>query len=298
MKKIVLKCSIVFILVLIGIIAIIPSNKSYENTPWMKDLQDDFKIVDLSIPGTHNSGSPYNFFEFLGKCQELTIENQLKIGVRFFDIRLQNRNDELYIVHDMMDQKQKFEEMIEVVNKYMEENPSEFLIISIKQDADPINQTKSFEELTINALNSLNNLNTSNSLPNTLGEARGNVYILNRFTSSDFGIPAFNNWKDSTSFMLDSLYVQDNYSVKTVEEKINDIKEAFKFQEENDIVTVNFASCYLKDLVFPYHYALTPTLDINDWLNDYVQTLDSTGILLVDFATEELVENIYMRNFK
>ena len=126
----------------------------------------------------------------------------------------------------------------------------------------------------------------------------GNIYILNRFTNKDIGIPAYNNWRDSESFYLENIYVQDNYRVLNTDEKITDIIKAFEVQQKENTLVINFMSCYLEKDIFPLMYALKPSIVINDWLRENINKFDSTGILLADFMTEDLAESIYMRNFK
>ena len=68
----------------------------YAFEPWMKLLTDDKRLDQLTIPGTHDSGtwdsSNYD------QCQHLTIEEQLYLGVRYFDIRV-DTGSQLDIVH-------------------------------------------------------------------------------------------------------------------------------------------------------------------------------------------------------
>lgn len=298
MKKLFIKISIVLLIFLLGVLAVVPFNKHYESKVWMKSLEDNTQIVDLSIPGTHDSGSLHNIFDFFGKCQELTIENQLKVGVRFLDIRLQMRNNEFYVVHSIIDQKIKFDDCLKVISDFIENNPTEFIIMSIKKDADTINSTKDFDQTLIELLSKNDNIKFDNQMPSTVGVARGNIYILNRFTNKDIGIPAYNNWRDSESFYLDNIYVQDNYRVLNTDEKITDIIKAFEVQQKENTLVINFMSCYLEKDIFPLMYALKPSLVINDWLRENITKFDSTGILLADFMTEDLAESIYMRNFK
>lgn len=62
----------------------------------------------MVIPGTHDSGAMHSIFDVAGKCQDLNIQQQLKIGVRFLDIRLRLKNDELEVVHSFVEQKLSF----------------------------------------------------------------------------------------------------------------------------------------------------------------------------------------------
>ena len=76
--------------IIISIFAMVPISNIKESSIWMSKVDDNKKIVELSIPGTHDSGATHSIFDVAGKCQDLSIKQQLKIGVRFFDIRLDN----------------------------------------------------------------------------------------------------------------------------------------------------------------------------------------------------------------
>lgn len=68
----------------------------------MKNLDDSLLISDMTIPGTHDSGALHSIFDVAGKCQDLNIKQQLKVGVRFLDIRLRLKNNELEVVHSFV----------------------------------------------------------------------------------------------------------------------------------------------------------------------------------------------------
>ena len=86
---------------IISLFSMIPLNlySKKDVMPWMSYIHDDTKISDISIPGTHDSGATHSIFDVAGKCQDLSIKQQLRVGVRFFDLRLQLVNDEFKIVH-------------------------------------------------------------------------------------------------------------------------------------------------------------------------------------------------------
>ena len=72
---------------LLSLFAMIPINRSYnKKEPWMSKVNDNVRLVDLSIPGTHDSGATHSIADVAGKCQDSSIEEQLKMGVRFFDL--------------------------------------------------------------------------------------------------------------------------------------------------------------------------------------------------------------------
>ena len=65
---------------------------------WMEELPDDSDFSTILYPGTHDSGT-YNLtpsnndFSWASKCQDLSIREQLAIGIRYVDIRVKYCND-------------------------------------------------------------------------------------------------------------------------------------------------------------------------------------------------------------
>lgn len=286
--------------IIISIFAFVSFDRKYDeiSTDWMSKVSDDVNILDLSIPGTHDSGAQHSIADVAGKCQDLSISSQLEIGVRFLDLRLQLVNDEFRVVHSFVDQDLKFETVVKDLYSFIKNYNSEFLIISIKEDNSSVNSTIAFDQALIKALKPYEDVFMLNEskLPKTVGEARSKIYILSRF-SGDVGIPAYFGWNDDDSFILDDLYIQDNYNISDIEEKKTDILNTIKYANNNpNKLVINFTSCYL-DPGFPPTYAGTTALAINPWLKEEIsKNNDKLGIMLIDFIDEELSKAIYMRN--
>ena len=297
-KKITITNIIILATVLIvSLFAFIPFQRSDKhNVAWMKQVDDNTKIVEMSIPGTHDSGATHSLFDVAGKCQDLSIKSQLNIGVRFFDIRLQLVNDDLNVVHSYVDQKLKFDKVLNDFTSYIKENDSEFLIVSIKKDESDKNSTLSFKDVLMDKLNDNNDVICfENKLPETLKDARGKIYILSRY-DLEIGIPAYAGWADSATFELNDLYVQDNYCIDDINVKKEDILNTLNYSKNNtDKLVLNFTSCYL-DNAFPPTYAGTAARLINPWFYDVIDNDDKLGIIVADFITLELAKSIYMRN--
>lgn len=268
---------------------------------WMSRLDDKTPLNEVFIPGTHDSGALYSFLGVSGKCQSYTIGEQLSMGVRFFDIRLQLRGNKLAVVHSFVDQKLTFDEVLDDIKAFLAENPSEFIIISIKEDADADAPELPFEKAVENTLSehlgSL--LSTSAEVPPSVGEARGKVHIVSRYSGASIGVPAHSGWADSTSFELGSLCVQDYYAIDSVEAKMRDIKNAFSVASEKKYALVlNFTSCYLSDGFPPAHAPTTAKL-INPQLSEILNGGEAAPCVFVsDFVTPELVRSIIECNFK
>ena len=291
------------ILFLIGVLIIslfsmIPLN-SYSKKdvmPWMSYIHDDTKISDISIPGTHDSGATHSIFDVSGKCQDLSIKQQLRVGVRFFDLRLQLVNDEFKIVHSFVKQNLSFKKVMKDLSNFINENNSEFIIISLKKEASDKNSTLDFKDKLTNDLNEYKDIiSFDKELPEYINDARGKIYIFDRY-GLDYGIP-LSNWSDDTSFEVNNYYVQDNYCISDLKEKQEDIIKAIDYKNSNDNIVINFTSCYL-DYGFPPTYAGSSANKINPWFYDYINESNmKLGIVVMDFMTIDLAKAIYMRNY-
>ena len=286
---------------LISIFALVPIDRHHDeySKNWMSHVEDNTKIKDMSLAGTHDSGALHSIADVAGKCQDISIATQLDIGVRFLDLRLQLVNNEFVLVHSFVQQNLTFETVLNDLSTFIKENSSEFIIISIKEEAGSVNSTLWFDEALHRDLTKYSDvISFDNRLPETLGEARGKIFVLSR-CNTDFGIPAYYGWADDTSFTLDDMYIQDNYNIQDIEEKKNDILNTIEYANTNsDKLVLNFTSCYL-DPGFPPSYAGTAALEINPWFESTIKNNnDKLGIIVADFITENLSKVIYMRNVK
>ena len=286
---------------IIAFFAISPLEKAHsdDGKQWMASLDDDTQINQLSIPGSHDSGATHSIGDLAGKCQSLTIEEQLIIGVRFLDIRLQLVGDDFKIVHSFVDQATDFDDTLENIVEFVEDNPSEFLFISIKKDTDSKRPEGDFAVILEEELRKYEIISEATSLPRTVGEARGKIYIISRYENSTIGIPAYDGWQDSTSFGMGGLYVQDNYAVDSTDTKLADIRATFDISASGGYgLVLNFTSCYLTS-GFPPTYAATPAKEINPWIRQELHyRCEPLGVLICDFVTSELVKSIWEVNFR
>lgn len=99
----------------------------YEN--WMSCIKDDAKITKIAIPGAHNAAT--RGMMPLGCCQNGTLVEQYRYGVRKFGIRLKSgKNGKLYIAHGLskgITADEAFSELGEIVNNY-----DDFIILDIR----------------------------------------------------------------------------------------------------------------------------------------------------------------------
>lgn len=288
--------------ILCALLAFLPLQRGETKSAnaWMARLSDTASVKQLSIPGTHDSGALHSIFDVAGKCQDLNVKEQLNIGVRFFDIRLQLVGEKMNVVHSFVDQALSFKSVMTDFSTFLTQNPSEFLIVSVKEDESPKDATKSFEDVLQEELAPFTSvIDGCTQVPGTVGEVRGKMLFVARCDMRGMGIPAYGGWYDSTTFDLGELYVQDYYCVPDAESKIRDISSTLEYSKTNtDRLVLNFTSCYL-DGAFPPSYAGTVAQSINPWLKDTLKnSKGSTGVMIMDFVTAELAKNVYERNFQ
>ena len=161
---------------------------------WITNLNDKIYVQQLSIPGTHDSGTKDVSFD-LGRTQNLSIEDQFKMGIRAFDLRPAYRiwpYDEFYIYHGVTRTSYKFENVLSYFKKQLAANPGEFVLIQMRHESELL-------PASINGVDTEKNTNKWDKIYNvlkkfddiivqwkpdlTIGECRGKMII---FTRNDY----------------------------------------------------------------------------------------------------------------
>ncbi|KAM5442111.1 putative phosphatidylinositol diacylglycerol-lyase [Microsporum ferrugineum] len=212
---------------------------------WMRELKDDTLTSALSIPGTHNSPTCHVAPPSV-RCQAVSPREQLDNGVRFFDIRAHPQwpNDAskggLLLAHSVfpvsLTGQKTFKEMLGQVEEFLDRNPSETLIMSLKREGPGDHNDHQLANIlkTHYANAKPSRWYTDTRVP-TLGEARGKIVLVRRFDIPDhlkqehdgrgWGIDA-TGWADNTDYHLcpsGTICIQDFYEVletENIEKKI------------------------------------------------------------------------------
>lgn len=260
---------------------------------WMAALNNNTSLREVNMPGSHDTMATISIGNLAGQCQSLSLEDQLNLGVRFLDIRLQQVKGDLKAVHGIVDQKVRFDEINSVVNRFLENNPTEFIIMSVKEETKASNPVGSFEDVLKNKLSERYLL--GRDLPNKVGEVRGKVVLLSRYKGSSIGVDAYAGWLDSTSFTLPNsdIYIQDEYKITSGEQKINAITNCFN--ETGHALKINFLSAYRTNMI-PPSYAPTAAHDVNTWVEQNIKNYHDRGIVLYDFVTEANMRTFFGGN--
>lgn len=216
---------------------------------WMKELKDDTLASAISIPGTHNSPTCHVAAPSV-RCQAVSPREQLDNGVRFFDIRVCPQHpkdlskDNLMLVHSVFPVAltgfKYFRELVDNIESFLEKNPSETLIMSVKREGPGEHTDEQLcRILRDHYVSKSKRWYTQPKIP-TLGEARGKIVLIRRFGLDEhakkqhhgrgWGIDA-GGWADNTPYATcpsGCICLQDFYEVletENIDKKIDYIKK-------------------------------------------------------------------------
>ena len=292
-------------------IEIIKIRKGYDNsglnTSWMNNILDDsLPLRDLTIPGTHDSGTKDVLNIGGARCQNFDIEKQLKDGIRFFDIRLKTDRELLSLYHGPMPCNLGFGQVLVWCRDFLEANPSETILMSVKEESGYI--WNNFR----NYMSAFLGLFIHSSLITTIGESRGKIVLFRRFNDKGLGVNWFGNglkgdaWVDNDEFIINysqEYCIYDKYKLSDTKEKMKELEvilhNSNRTQDINNRkkLYVNFSSIaynyYFVNARTPFQYAwggngVDPA--INPSLISFLENNPGTnrwGIVILDFYNRE-----------
>lgn len=183
---------------------------------WMKEIPDQTPLGVLSIPGTHNSPTHHQAPPSV-RCQAVSPKEQLKNGVRFFDIRVQvpepydPNSDKLVLVHAVfpisLTGNKLFKDLYKDIVDFLKENPSETMILSLKREGTGKGTDEQLSRILKNHYTNPQQWFTEPRVP-TLGEVRGRIVLMRRFTLEE---PLKHEW-NGKGWGIDGHVWEDNTS--------------------------------------------------------------------------------------
>ena len=103
------------------------------------------RAAALTIPGTHDSGAIHEPGRRHREDPDLTFAEQLDAGIRYFDVRCRDFDNQFLIYHGSIDQNQTFDDVLAAMYAFLEAHPQEALIISVKEELEPQGGTLAFD---------------------------------------------------------------------------------------------------------------------------------------------------------
>ena len=288
-----------------------------------RDLPDNVYLSQINIPGTHDSCTAFCSMSNMSCCQSMTVNEQLKAGIRLFDIRLGEKAGNFFLVHAIATcysdkDKQKvlyFDEVLGAFRDFLKANPEETLVVSIKQDRGIMNRCffPRFYDKYIKG--NENEWYLKNENPN-LSECRGKMVLMRRckvwkrFLKNNAAGLDFSYWKDQDGkkktaplpVRLSSeavATVQDRYGLPA-EKKWKDcifpfLEKAFECIGENGFA-VSFLSTANRG---KGETLVEPAEKVNaEFMRYSLKTDVPSGWMLFDFPTKELIDKVIKSNFE
>jgi 1-phosphatidylinositol phosphodiesterase len=170
---------------------------------WMQNIPGHLKLSQLAIPGTHDSGANGSGNDILF-TQCLNFDEQLRYGIRFFDIRVRHFKNSFPIHHDAFFLDKHFDQFLNSVQSFLDRNPSETVLFRLKHEYNAADNSRNMLETLDAYLKGRNRFLQTNNRDVTLDQARGKFIIM-----SD------NGWFDSRGIHYDSSNIQDAYSLNS-----------------------------------------------------------------------------------
>ena len=304
MKRFVASLSALFtiIMAVFGISGVNDTD-SFDNKKWMAQLPDTVLVSELSIPGTHDSCALYEPIAPCAKCQTYTLKDQLDMGVRFIDIRGVAIGNAIKIVHGPIYQAQSLDGVYNTVCRFLDENPSETVIMSVKEDVR-LSRT-GFSSAVLRLLKRApDRWYLEDELP-TLGDARGKIILFNRFNETmEVGIRTA-EWIKNTSFTIEkdthTLHIQDYFKIESVDDEWTQAKALLEEclrcdkQMRGQHLYIHYLSGYLGTIPDP----VTVAEGMNARFMDYLSETKNGcyGIVLFDFVEQAYCDALIASNF-
>jgi 1-phosphatidylinositol phosphodiesterase len=275
---------------------------------WMGALPGSTSLADLSIPGTHDTGATIEVSPGTTKCQNLSVADQLAIGVRYLDIRTHNTNNSFEVFHLTVDQNLTFDQVLTSIYTFFTANPGETVIMCLKEEnPDPQTGSTNTYEQTFQSYVSQHPERwlLTDSIP-TLDQARGKIVLLRRFnaTTTPEGIDG-TNWSDNVTFTMTSgtstLRIQDFYQIPDDPSKWAAITGLF-----NEALTADASTLYLNNTsaYFELDGGAENITGVSDVINPELQTYFTDagagryGIVAMDFVDATKASLVLKTNFK
>lgn len=170
---------------------------------WMKDIPDDMKLSQMTIPGTHESFALYGICQAL--CHSWTPEDQLRAGIRYFDCRLRKYNNTLHAFHGCCDMKKTLDQILPVLTDFLKAHPTEFIIFQTQEEYDDYNTTKTSMEMWDEYTKDIKDMIYKYEGKDvTMGQIRGKIFWIEIFATHASKIPNFtvqNEWTVNCRWM-------------------------------------------------------------------------------------------------
>jgi 1-phosphatidylinositol phosphodiesterase len=299
-----------------------------DSREWMKNLDGNSLLSNLSIPGTHDSCTyNYNGNVPFVKTQYNNLSMQFINGVRFFDIRCRQVGNKLKIYHGSFFMELDLNDVLLNFNIFLTSHPSETILMSVKTEGEPINPIDDFETVFKKYVTDMNRhtkrgrlkhdlIYTEKTIP-TLSAVRGYVVLLRRFDMiNPIGID-LTDWPDNTEksdvppnkdgvvYSIQDHYNISGYEGSTIAKLDHKLEIVYSLIQDASIVGgrnpsqlfLNFTSCLIgpEDGIVNIITPLQAAKYINPYASKYLEQISkkrNIGIIITDYCGNP---NLFMK---
>lgn len=247
--------------------------------PWMKGLADRTPLCQMFVPGTHGSAAQEG--GICVECQNWSVQDQLRCGIRSLDICIFHHHDGLPLCHGAWMLTTTFEGLAKKLEEFLNEHPSETILTRVKLDSDLGRHTKSFEDEVRRRFVDASKWISPDRWP-CLGDVRGKVVM-------------YHGHKGLVNRELERRCdVQDDHESARGDLKWNVVAEHSQKPRQAGVMFVNYSSAHGGGTgPFPIDVAQ----EVNYLLWRHAESLQP-GIYNMDFPGGDLIQSIYQRYFK
>ena len=283
---------------------------------WMASIKQSTPLFNISIPGTHESCALHDDNTGgMTKCQSQRITDQLLNGIRFLDIRptYELNGKPFEISHGGHDQKITFKEVQGQIVDFLQQNPSEVVLMNVQQETE-----RWFPEKYATNRDFVARFNQivagfedywffEERIP-TIAEARGRIVLIRGYNPDGFdpSNPKNGSWLTEKGIPLNALtidgnsendyFITQNASSAHEKAKVAAVEAMIRRAPDNRI-RLNYLS-------YAY-FGATPednAKKMNPLIYAYIQRFPNLilGVLPMDFAanTPEFIEEIIRHNLQ
>lgn len=314
-----------FILFFSDVFAIVnPKKEGLTVKDWLKQIPDDTRVCDINLPGTHDSAARFVLFSGFVRCQNKSITDQLDMGIRFLDLRVEADGERLKLVHSVIDcRKGRFsrkrlymDDVLAEVFAFLEQHPTEAVFLLFKHDDGALPPAPTFDLFYERHVARETRFFTENRIPR-LGEVRGKAVLLNRcdlteyaekYNDANSGINLA-NWPEQGGYYPDwqvetpirrrsgegtmgTLYLQDFYRLPPREKWQNAVLPTLNGAARHNGLVLNYCSA-TNGLLGPRAFEKKMSRKIAAFEPAGGRKL---GWIILDFPKQETVERIIRSN--
>jgi hypothetical protein len=210
---------------------------AHDPIQWLKGLPDELPIGNINLPGTHNSAAIDPGRRTLHACQNFSIGEQLRAGIRLLDVRLKVRWRpgeaaagesrtrgliDFHTCHGRIGRNafQTFSSLLDECRGFLADHPSEFVVLLLT--VDDWSNARRYAGKALAALAALLGRYPTLSgaaLP-VLGAVRGKIFLYNRLNDDPIlGVPV--RWANDTAGSAAEYHGERAYEV-WVQDRYND----------------------------------------------------------------------------